>query len=207
MNNISNNIIENSHINSNNSISPKRNRVAIILSIISLVLSLASFITIVAVKINYNLETVSLLSIIGFIGILATFVVVSNFSQVNRIEVKMETKISELSGVVSKLLILGEEIKQIRIEINKINSEIAKEKENVVAIGEKIKTNSRETTTLTDIIKPIKQINSLNKQVYNLTKSIQKWTDTAQNIQKWTEFGQREQENTNTDNIYMKNLN
>nr|DAM55278.1 MAG TPA: hypothetical protein [Caudoviricetes sp.] len=207
MNNISNNIIENSHINSNNSISPKRNRVAIILSIISLVLSLASFITIVAVKINYNLETVSLLSIIGFIGILATFVVVSNFSQVNRIEVKMETKISELSGVVSKLLILGEEIKQIRIEINKINSEIAKEKENVVAIGEKIKTNSRETTTLTDIIKPIKQINSLNKQVYNLTKSIQKWTDTAQNIQKWTEFGQREQENTNTDNIDMKNLN
>jgi hypothetical protein len=171
------------------------------------VLSLASFITIVAVKINYNLETVSLLSIIGFIGILATFVVVSNFSQVNRIEVKMETKISELSGVVSKLLILGEEIKQIRIEINKINSEIAKEKENVVAIGEKIKTNSRETTTLTDIIKPIKQINSLNKQVYNLTKSIQKWTDTAQNIQKWTEFGQREQENTNTDNIDMKNLN
>lgn len=148
----------------------------IILSVISIILSLASFITIVAVKINYNLETVSLLSIIGFIGILATFVVVSNFSQVNRIESKMETKISELNKAVSKLLIIEEDIKQIRIEIDKINSKIEKEQENVVAIGEKIKTNG------------------LNKQVYNLAKSIQKWTETAQNIQKWAELGQNIQE-------------
>ena len=150
----------------------------IILSIISIILSLASFITIVAVKINYNLETVSLLSIIGFIGILATFVVVSNFSQVNRIESKMETKISELNKAVSKLLIIEEDIKQIRIEIDKINSKIEKEQENVVAIGEKIKTNG------------------LNKQVYNLAKSIQKWTETAQNIQKWAELGQNIQESS-----------
>lgn len=150
----------------------------IILSVISIILSLASFITIVAVKINYNLETVSLLSIIGFIGILATFVVVSNFSQVNRIESKMETKISELNKAVSKLLIIEEDIKQIRIEIDKINSKIEKEQENVVAIGEKIKTNG------------------LNKQVYNLAKSIQKWTETAQNIQKWAEFGQNIQESS-----------
>lgn len=150
----------------------------IILSVISIILSLASFITIVAVKINYNLETVSLLSIIGFIGILATFVVVSNFSQVNRIESKMETKISELNKAVSKLLIIEEDIKQIRIEIDKINSRIEKEQENVVAIGEKIKTNG------------------LNKQVYNLAKSIQKWTETAQNIQKWAEFGQNIQESS-----------
>lgn len=150
----------------------------IILSVISIILSLASFITIVAVKINYNLETVSLLSIIGFIGILATFVVVSNFSQVNRIESKMETKISELNKAVSKLLIIEEDIKQIRIEIDKINSKIEKEQENVVAIGEKIKTNG------------------LNKQVYNLAKSIQKWTETAQNIQKWTELGQNIQESS-----------
>lgn len=150
----------------------------IILSVISIILSLASFITIVAVKINYNLETVSLLSIIGFIGILATFVVVSNFSQVNRIESKMETKISELNKAVSKLLIIEEDIKQIRIEIDKINSKIEKEQENVVAIGEKIKTNG------------------LNKQVYNLAKSIQKWTETAQNIQKWAELGQNIQESS-----------
>ena len=121
---------------------------------------------------------VSLLSIIGFIGILATFVVVSNFSQVNRIESKMETKISELNKAVSKLLIIEEDIKQIRIEIDKINSRIEKEQENVVAIGEKIKTNG------------------LNKQVYNLAKSIQKWTETAQNIQKWAEFGQNIQESS-----------
>lgn len=176
MNNISNNTIKNSHINSNNSFLSKRNKGVIILSVISIILSLASFITIVAVKINYNLETVSLLSIIGFIGILATFVVVSNFSQVNRIESKMETKISELNKAVSKLLIIEEDIKQIRIEIDKINSKIEKEQENVVAIGEKIKTNG------------------LNKQVYNLAKSIQKWTETAQNIQKWAELGQNIQE-------------
>ena len=178
MNNISNNTIKNSHINSNNSFLSKRNKGAIILSVISIILSLASFITIVAVKINYNLETVSLLSIIGFIGILATFVVVSNFSQVNRIESKMETKIGELNKAVSKLLIIEEDIKQIRIEIDKINSKIEKEQENVVAIGEKIKTNG------------------LNKQVYNLAKSIQKWTETAQNIQKWAEFGQNIQESS-----------
>lgn len=178
MNNISNNTIKNSHINSNNSFLSKRNKGVIILSIISIILSLASFITIVAVKINYNLETVSLLSIIGFIGILATFVVVSNFSQVNRIESKMETKISELNKAVSKLLIIEEDIKQIRIEIDKINSKIEKEQENVVAIGEKIKTNG------------------LNKQVYNLAKSIQKWTETAQNIQKWAELGQNIQESS-----------
>lgn len=178
MNNISNNTIKNSHINSNNSFLSKRNKGVIILSVISIILSLASFITIVAVKINYNLETVSLLSIIGFIGILATFVVVSNFSQVNRIESKMETKISELNKAVSKLLIIEEDIKQIRIEIDKINSRIEKEQENVVAIGEKIKTNG------------------LNKQVYNLAKSIQKWTETAQNIQKWAEFGQNIQESS-----------
>lgn len=178
MNNISNNTIKNSHINSNNSFLSKRNKGVIILSVISIILSLASFITIVAVKINYNLETVSLLSIIGFIGILATFVVVSNFSQVNRIESKMETKISELNKAVSKLLIIEEDIKQIRIEIDKINSKIEKEQENVVAIGEKIKTNG------------------LNKQVYNLAKSIQKWTETAQNIQKWAEFGQNIQESS-----------
>nr|DAY07776.1 MAG TPA: SMODS and SLOG-associating 2TM effector domain family 5 [Bacteriophage sp.] len=178
MNNISNNTIKNSHINSNNSFLSKRNKGVIILSVISIILSLASFITIVAVKINYNLEMVSLLSIIGFIGILATFVVVSNFSQVNRIESKMETKISELNKAVSKLLIIEEDIKQIRIEIDKINSRIEKEQENVVAIGEKIKTNG------------------LNKQVYNLAKSIQKWTETAQNIQKWAEFGQNIQESS-----------
>ena len=178
MNNISNSTIKNSHINSNNSFLSKRNKGVIILSVISIILSLASFITIVAVKINYNLETVSLLSIIGFIGILATFVVVSNFSQVNRIESKMETKISELNKAVSKLLIIEEDIKQIRIEIDKINSRIEKEQENVVAIGEKIKTNG------------------LNKQVYNLAKSIQKWTETAQNIQKWAEFGQNIQESS-----------
>lgn len=178
MNNISNSTIKNSHINSNNSFLSKRNKGVIILSVISIILSLASFITIVAVKINYNLETVSLLSIIGFIGILATFVVVSNFSQVNRIESKMETKISELNKAVSKLLIIEEDIKQIRIEIDKINSKIEKEQENVVAIGEKIKTNG------------------LNKQVYNLAKSIQKWTETAQNIQKWAELGQNIQESS-----------
>mgnify|MGYP001674780675 CR=1 FL=1 len=90
----------------------------------------------------------------------------------------METKISELNKAVSKLLIIEEDIKQIRIEIDKINSKIEKEQENVVAIGEKIKTNG------------------LNKQVYNLAKSIQKWTETAQNIQKWAELGQNIQESS-----------
>lgn len=139
MNNISDNTIQNSRINSNNiNISKRNNIIGLCLSITSLILSIASFVTIIAVKVNYNLEVISLLSIIGFIGILATFVVVSNFSQVNRIEGKMELKISELNNVVTQLLATSEEVRQIQIEIEKINNKITKGKEKAIATEEQI---------------------------------------------------------------------
>jgi hypothetical protein len=66
-------------------------------SIVSIVLAIASVITTIFIRVDYNLEIVSQLLVIAFIGGLATFVVVSNYMQVKDIEGRFVAEVIKLN--------------------------------------------------------------------------------------------------------------
>lgn len=70
--------------------------VCVVILIISFVLSLSAFITVVCVKMDYSLEFVSTSIALSFIGTLATFVVVSNYAQVNDIQQNLTKELDDL---------------------------------------------------------------------------------------------------------------
>jgi hypothetical protein len=71
-------------------------KVAMIMAVAALIMSAAALTTTVLVRVNYNLEIVSQLLVIAFIGGLATFVVVSNYTQVAAIEKKYEANLQKI---------------------------------------------------------------------------------------------------------------
>jgi hypothetical protein len=65
-------------------------------SIISIVLSVTSVITTIFIRVDYDLEIVSQLLVITFIGGLATFVVISNYMQIKEIKDEFNGRVKEI---------------------------------------------------------------------------------------------------------------
>jgi hypothetical protein len=69
-----------------------------VISVIALGLAITSFFMGVTPYVNWNVETVSLSIILAFVGILATFVVLSNYMQVQDIKREFTQKIEKLKN-------------------------------------------------------------------------------------------------------------
>jgi len=74
-----------------------------LIAIASLALSITAFFICVFPFVTWNVETVSIGIVLGFVGILATFIVVSNYAQVKDIERKFDKKIKEVDKRIEKL--------------------------------------------------------------------------------------------------------
>lgn len=74
-----------------------------LVGIVSLALSLIAIFCGVVPYTNWNVEIVSISIVLGFVGILATFIVVSNYMQVKEIEKKFDGKTEKLDTMIMEL--------------------------------------------------------------------------------------------------------
>jgi uncharacterized membrane protein (DUF485 family) len=80
---------------------PKRIYWVWLIAIVALGFSIISLFIDVIPYTNWNVETVSLSIILAFVGFLATFVVISNYAQVDKIEKKFDKKTQEIKEKTS----------------------------------------------------------------------------------------------------------
>jgi uncharacterized membrane protein (DUF485 family) len=90
-----------------------------LIAIISLVFSIITLFIDVIPHTDWNIEVVSLSIVLGFVGILSTFIVVGNYSHVKEIERKFDKKTKEIEDLRS-------ELDDVKIKIETAKSEITK---------------------------------------------------------------------------------
>ncbi|MDR1544841.1 MAG: hypothetical protein LBS50_10660 [Prevotellaceae bacterium] len=129
--------------------------------LISFLLALTAFITTVFVKFDCNLEIISTSLVIAFIGALATFVVVSNFSQVISIKNDVAQTINKVNDEIS---VLKNQITQINGSLSNITQSILPSSEIIKGCNDNItkmaETVAASTTSATSMAETLKEISS-----------------------------------------------
>jgi amino acid transporter len=95
-----------------------------VISIVALAFSLISIFCGVAPYTNWNVEIVSLTIILGFVGILATFVVISNYAQVVEIKNEFGKRISAVENLDERIKALEEKLEKKEASVEKLGKEI-----------------------------------------------------------------------------------
>ena len=109
-----------------------------LISIVSFGLSITCFFICINPHITWSIETASLTIILAFVGILATIVVISNFSQVNRIEENVKENVHQINKIVKdvkdRLVRVENNIAETRAKIDEI-----KVRDSIIDVKEQVK--------------------------------------------------------------------
>jgi hypothetical protein len=136
-----------------------------IISISALVLSLISI-----VFLNHSPHDLTMLAttlIIALLGGLATFVVVSNFSQVNNIEKKIEQRLDFIDGVALQLNNLEKDIERIKEQIKNQSTNIENNRYPFLESSTKIQKFIEST-----VPKAIRDMDKLRDKIKELNSSV-----------------------------------
>jgi SMC interacting uncharacterized protein involved in chromosome segregation len=148
-----------------------------LIGIVALGLSIASIF--IVSDINWNVEVVSTTIILGFVGILATFIVVSNYMQVKEVKDKSERIENDFKDKTRRF---EKENKIINEKIIKIETDLLNQIEqikNANKVTEQIKVQEKSISefnqSIEKAIKPFKTIEKIGKPEF--LKTLEKLTE------------------------------